>query len=127
LPWDIENYHITDGRILNVEISIPLMEFLYTNIDDVRTAWVEMLGQFVAEEPGVEMSWEMCPRNEMAVVTIRIAKRGTLEPFTDSERKGALGAVDALFGEREQKKPAPKSSKKSTPKAKTKSKPKKKK
>ncbi len=96
------------------------MEFRYTNIDDVRTAWVEMLGQFVAEEPGVEMSWEMCPRNEMAVVTIKIAKLGTLEPFTDSEREGALDAVDALIGERERKK----SAHKPRSKAKTKSKPK---
>ena len=120
MPWDIENYHVTDGRILNVEISIPLMEFLYTNIDDVRTAWIEMLGQFVAEEPGVEMSWEMCPRDEMAVVTIRIAKRGTLEPFTDSEREGALDAVDALIGEQEQKKLAPKPKSKSKTKSKAK-------
>lgn len=96
------------------------MEFLYTNIDDVRTAWIEMLGQFVAEEPGVEMSWEMCPRDEMAVVTIRIAKRGTLEPFTDSEREGALDAVDALIGEQEQKKSAPKPSSKSKTKSKAK-------
>lgn len=120
MPWDIENYHIIDGRILNVEISIPLMEFLYTNIDDVKDTWLQMLGQFVAEEPGVEMSWEMRPRGENAIVTIRIAKPGELEAFTDSEAKGALGAVDALFDQ--EKEPVKKKAKKSEKEAKSKTK-----
>ena len=97
MPWDIENYHIADGRVLNVDIVIPLVEFLYTNIDDVKEAWLEMLGQFVSEEPGFDMSWTMEPRNEDALVKIRIAKSGDLVKFTDAEAKGALGAVDALF------------------------------
>ncbi|MHA1907879.1 MAG: hypothetical protein ACW98Y_11335 [Candidatus Thorarchaeota archaeon] len=97
MPWDIENYHIVDGRVLNVDIAIPLMEFLFTNIDDVKEAWFDMLGQFVSEEPGFEMSWTMQPRNEDAVVTIKIAKAGYLSKFTDAEAKGAIGAVDALF------------------------------
>ena len=123
MPWDIENYHIVDGRILNVEISIPLMEFLYTNIDDVKDAWMEMLGQFISEEPGVEMSWEMQPRGENAIVTIQIAKPGDLETFTDSEAKGALGAVDALFDRKDEetKKKSGKTSKKEKPKTKKKS------
>ena len=118
MPWDIENYHIIDGRILNVEISIPLLEFLYTNIDDVKDAWMQMLGQFVTEQPGVEMSWEMQPRGENAIVTIQIAKPGNLEAFTESEARGALGAVDALFDEKEK---APKKASKAKAKAKGKS------
>jgi hypothetical protein len=97
-----------------VDIVIPLMEFLYTNIDDVKEAWLDMLGQFVSEEPGFEMFWTMQPRDEDAIVTIKIAKPGDLTKFTDAETKGALGAVDALFDE---KKPKAKPKKKSsTPK-----------
>lgn len=94
MPWDIENYIIVDNRILKVEISVPLLEFIYVNIDDVIVAWLEMLKQFVAEEPGVDVSWEMQPVDEKAVVTIQIAKTGQ---FTTKETKGAINAVDALF------------------------------
>ncbi len=105
MPWDIENYHIVDGRVLNVDIAIPLVEFLYTNIDDVKEAWLNMLGRFVSEEPGFEISWTMQPRNEEALVTIRIAKSGELAKFTDAEAKGALGAADALFDAKKASKP----------------------
>jgi len=119
LPWDIENYHIVDGRVLNVDIAIPLMEFLYTNIDDVKEAWLDMLGQFVSEEPGFEISWTMQPRKEKALVTIKIAKSGELSKFTDAETKGAIGAVDALFDEKKKpKKKASKPKKKTTTKSK---------
>ena len=94
MPWDIENYVIIDNRILKVEISVPLMEFLYINIDDVKVAWLEMLSQFITEQPGVDMSWEMQPVDDNAVVTIQIAKTGQ---FTKEETKGAIDAVDALF------------------------------
>ncbi|MFW9909884.1 MAG: hypothetical protein ACFFEF_15055 [Candidatus Thorarchaeota archaeon] len=117
MPWDIENYYIVDGRVLSVEIAIPLMEFLYTSIDDVREAWLDMLKEFVSEEPGVEMSWEMQPRDKDALVTIRIAKQGNLEVFTAKEAKGALGAVDALFDRENPKKEAAKGKPKSSPKA----------
>ena len=86
-----------DGRILKVEITVPLMEFIYLKIDDVKEAWVNMLGQFIAEQPGIDMSWEMEPRQEDAVVTIKIAKIGDLPEFSVEEAKGAMGAVDALF------------------------------
>jgi hypothetical protein len=97
MPWEIENYHIIDGSALHVDIVIPLLEFLYTGIDDVKEAWLEMLRQFVAEQPDVEMSWVMLPRGEDAVVTIKIAKVGELSKFTEDEQKAALGAADALF------------------------------
>ena len=129
MPWDIENYHIVDGRVLNVEITIPLMEFIYTNIDDVKEAWEEMLGQFMLEQNGLELSWEMQPRDENALVTIKIAKPGQLEKFTDSEAKGALGAVDALFEKKgtsktkkATSKPKSKSSSKAAPKTASKAK-----
>ena len=111
MPWDIENYHIVDGRVLNVDIVIPLVEFLYTNIDDVKEAWMVMLGQFVSEEPGFEMSWTMQPRNEDALVTIKIAKSGDLTKFTDAEAKGALDAADALFDKKKAIKPKKKATK----------------
>jgi len=95
-----------------VDIAIPLVEFLYTNIDDVKEAWLDMLGQFVSEEPGFDMSWTMEPRNEDALVKIRIAKSGELAKFTDSEAKGALGAVDALFDQKKTSKPKKKATKK---------------
>ncbi len=97
MPWNIENYNMIDGRILKVEITVPLMEFIYLKIDDVKEAWVNMLGQFITEQPGIDMSWEMEPRNEDAVVTIKIAKIGDLPEFSVDEAKGAMDAVDALF------------------------------
>jgi hypothetical protein len=97
MPWNIENYNIVDGRILRVEITLPLMEFLYLKIDDVKEAWVNMLGQFIANQPGIDMSWEMEPRDHNAVVTIKIAKIGDLPKFSVEEARGAIDAVDALF------------------------------
>ncbi|TFH08364.1 MAG: hypothetical protein E4H14_06550 [Candidatus Thorarchaeota archaeon] len=94
MPWDIENYVIVDNRILKVEISVPLIEFLYVNIDDVKVAWLEMLSQFIVEQPGVDMSWEMQPVDDKAIVIIQIAKAGQ---FNKAETKGAIDAVDALF------------------------------
>ncbi|MFX1483278.1 MAG: hypothetical protein ACFFCP_08815 [Promethearchaeota archaeon] len=96
MPWDITNYNI-DKRILRVEITIPLMEFLYLKIDDVKEAWLEMLGQFISEQPGIDMSWEMEPRDEDAMVTIKIAKIGELPDFSPEEARGAIDAIDALF------------------------------
>jgi hypothetical protein len=124
MPWDVENYYIVDGRMLRVEITIPLMEFLYTKIDDVKEAWLEMLDQFVSQQPGIEVSWEMQPRETDAIVTVQIAKSGELGEFTDLEAKGALDAVDALFDDKKptkkKKKAAPK--KKATKKKATKKK-----
>lgn len=94
MQWDIENYIIVDNRILRVEISVPLLEFAYIDIDDVKVAWLEMLKQFVSEQPGFDMSWEMRPVDDKALVTIQIAKAGQ---FTAKETKGAIDAVDALF------------------------------
>ncbi|MDF1538356.1 MAG: hypothetical protein P1Q69_05590 [Candidatus Thorarchaeota archaeon] len=127
MPWDIENYHFVDGRILNVEISIPLLEFIYTNIDDVKEAWEEMLGQFMSEQNGLELSWEMQPRDKDALVTIKIAKPGDIAKFTESETKGALGAVDAMYDKKQSsksKKSKPKAAEKTKPKPKSKAKPK---
>jgi hypothetical protein len=73
------------------------MEFIYLKIDDVKEAWLEMLGQFVSEQPGIDMSWEMEPKNEDALVTIKIAKTGDLPEFSPEEARGAISAVDALF------------------------------
>ena len=97
MPWNIENYNIIDGRILRVEISLPLMEFIYLKIDDVKEAWVDMLGKFIADQPGIDMSWVMEPRDENAIVTIKIAKIGELPEFSAEEARGAIDAVDALF------------------------------
>lgn len=97
MPWDIQNYHIIDKRILKVEITIPMMEFIYLKIDDIKEAWLEMLGQFISEQPGIDMSWEMEPKNEDALVTIKIAKIGGLPEFSPEETRGAINAVDALF------------------------------
>jgi hypothetical protein len=102
MPWNIENYYIIDGRMLRVEISIPLMEFLYVRIDDVKEAWLDMLGQFVSEQPGFDVSWEMQPKEDLAVVTIQVAKRGKLREFTKEETKGAIDAVDALFDKKDE-------------------------
>ncbi|NHJ14064.1 MAG: hypothetical protein EAX95_10335 [Candidatus Thorarchaeota archaeon] len=107
MPWDIENYYINSNRVLTVEITVPLMEFMYTNIEDVKDAWFEMLSQFVNEHPGFEMSWEMQPREMDALVMVRIAKVGTLEDFTSKEASDALAAADGLF-EKEPKKQTPK-------------------
>ncbi|MGQ4870688.1 MAG: hypothetical protein ACP6IT_02490 [Candidatus Thorarchaeota archaeon] len=104
MPWNIENYYILNGRVLCVEVTIPLMEFLYVNIDDVKQAWVEMLSQFVKEQPGLEISWEMEPREEDALITIRIAKSGELEQFSRQEIERALSATDALIAKEEKKK-----------------------
>ena len=97
MPWNIENYFIKDNRILCIEITTPLMEFLYSNIEDVKDTWVKMLGQFISGQPGVEMSWQMETRDDKALVTIQIAKPGDMESFSDLEARGAIDAVDALF------------------------------
>jgi len=97
LPWTIENYFIMNNTVLQVEITIPLMEFIYVRIEDVKDAWVELLEQVVNEHPEYEMSWEMQPKNEDALVLVRIAKSGGLREFTPEEAKMALAAADALF------------------------------
>jgi len=97
LPWNIDNYFITNNRVLQVEISIPLMDFLYADIEDVKDTWIEMLGQFVNEHPDYEMSWEMQPKEKDALVLVRIAKAGELQEFTKGEAKDAIAAADALF------------------------------
>jgi len=73
------------------------MEFIYLKIDDVKEAWVRFLGQFISEQPGIDMSWEMEPRDDTALVTLKIAKIGDLPEFSPEEAIGALDAVDALF------------------------------
>ena len=97
MPWDIQNYHMIDQRVLKVEITIPLIEFIYLKIDDVKEAWIEMLGQFIGGQPGIDMSWVMEPQGDNALVTIKIAKTGDLPEFSTKEAKGAIDAVDALF------------------------------
>ncbi len=97
MPWSIENYNIVDGRILRVEITVPLMEFIYLKIDDVKEAWIRFLGGFISEQPGIDMSWEMEPRDDNALVTLKIAKIGDLPKFSPEEARGAIDAVDALF------------------------------
>ena len=97
MPWNIDNYNILDGRILRVEITVPLMEFMYLKIDDVKQAWIKFLGQFVSEQPGIDMSWEMEPQDDNALVTLKIAKIGDLPEFSPEEAIGAIDAVDALF------------------------------
>jgi hypothetical protein len=99
LPWTIENYFIMNNTVLQVEITIPLMEFIYVRIEDVKDAWVELLDQVVNEHPEYEMSWEMQPKDEDALVLVRIAKSGGLGEFTPEEAKKALAAADALFDE----------------------------
>jgi hypothetical protein len=100
LHWNVENYYIKSAGVLCVEVSIPLMEFLYVKIDDVKEAWLDLLKQFVSEKPGFEISWVMEPRDNDALVTVRIAKVGRLKQFTEKEKSGALSAVDALFDEK---------------------------
>jgi hypothetical protein len=97
LPWNIENYFILNNSVLQVEITIPLMDFIYVKIEDVKDAWVELLGQVVNEHPEYEMSWEMQPKDYDALVLVRIAKSGDLKEFTPEEAKKALAAADALF------------------------------
>jgi hypothetical protein len=43
------------------------------------------------------MSWEMEPRDDNALVTLKIAKIGDLPEFSAEEARGAIDAVDALF------------------------------
>ena len=97
MAWKIENYYVVSDKVLCVEVTIPLMEFLHTEIDDVKRAWLEMMSQVSTEEPGFDMSWEIEPRDDEALVTIKIAKAGILRDFTDSETRNMLSAVDALF------------------------------
>ncbi|MGD9381868.1 MAG: hypothetical protein PVI03_05430, partial [Candidatus Thorarchaeota archaeon] len=97
MPWNIENYFILNNSVLQVEITIPLMDFIYVKIEDVKDAWVELLGQVVNEHPEYEMSWEMQPKDYDALVLVRIAKSGDLKEFTPEEAKKALAAADALF------------------------------
>ena len=97
MPWDIENYYVLNNRILHVEISIPLIEFQYVELDDITDAWFEMLSQFISEDPGFEISWEMEVREQRALVIIRMAKSGELDILDDEQVKGALSAADALF------------------------------
>jgi hypothetical protein len=111
LPWNIENYFIMNNTVLQVEITIPLMEFIYVEIEDVKDAWVSLLGQVVNEHPDYEMSWEMQPKENNALVLVRIAKTGGLGEFTPQEAKDALAAADALFekpGDRPNKEASPK-------------------
>jgi hypothetical protein len=102
LAWKVDNYYIESGRVLCVEVSIPLRHFIYVTIDDVKQAWFDMLRQFVAERPGFEVSWVMVPRDDDALVTVRIGKVGKLKEFTEQESADALSAVDALFDEKKQ-------------------------
>ncbi len=112
MPWNIENYYILGGRVLCIEITIPLIDFIYINIDDVKQAWIDLLREVVQEEPGLEVSWEMVPREKDALVTIRIAKKGELERFTSGEISRALGVTDALAAEEEKTASGKKSTKK---------------
>jgi len=97
LAWKIENYYVVSDKVLNVEVTIPLMEFLHTKIDDVKKAWLEMMSQVITETPGFDMSWEIEPRDDDALVTIKIAKAGVLNELSASETRNMLSAVDALF------------------------------
>ena len=97
MAWEVENYYIVNDKVLCVEVTIPLMEFRHTKIDDVKKAWLEMMNQIVTEQPGFDMSWEIAPRDNDALVTIKIAKAGVLNDFTDTETRNMLSAVDALF------------------------------
>ncbi len=99
MPWKVENYYIISHRVLNIEITTPLIEFLYVNIDDVKKAWLEMLSQLAEEQPEYDMSWSMQPRNGEVLVTIRVAKAGALSDLTSTEVRHALDATDALFGQ----------------------------
>ena len=97
MAWKIENYYVVSDKVLNVEVTIPLMEFLHTKIDDVKKAWLEMMSQVITETPGFDMSWEIEPRDDDALVTIKIAKAGVLNELSASETRNMLSAVDALF------------------------------
>ena len=97
LAWKIENYYVVSDKVLCVEVTIPLMKFLHTEIDDVKRAWLEMMSQVITETPGFDMSWEIEPRDDDAMVTIKIAKAGVLKDLTATETRNMLSAVDALF------------------------------
>lgn len=71
---------------------------MYLKIDDVKKAWVNFLGQFIVDQPGIDMSWEMEPKDDIALVTIRIAKIGDLPKFSPEEARGAIHAIDAVDG-----------------------------
>lgn len=95
--WTVENYYIVEEKVLTVEVTIPLIEFLYITLDDVKDAWLSVLRSIMMEIPGFDISWSMAPRDEDALVTIKIAKTGELKDFTPAEIEGALTAVDAIF------------------------------
>ena len=114
MPWNIENYFIMNNTVLQVEITIPLMEFIYVKIEDVKDAWFNLLDQVVNEHPDYEMSWEMQSKNDDALVLVRIAKSGGLGEFTPKEAKAALAAADALF-DKPKTKPKKKTPKKKAP------------
>jgi len=97
LAWEVENYYIVNDKVLCVEVTIPLMEFRHTKIDDVKKAWLEMMSQVIMETRGFDMSWEIEPRGDDALVTIKIAKAGVLKDLTATETRNMLSAVDALF------------------------------
>jgi len=97
LAWKIENYYVVSDKVLCVEVTIPLMKFLHTKIDDVKKAWLEMMSQVITETPGFDMSWEIEPRGDDAMVTVKIAKAGVLQDLTATETRDMLSAVDALF------------------------------
>jgi hypothetical protein len=97
MPWDIENYYVLNSRILHIEISIPLIEFQYCDLDDIKDAWFEVLKQFITKDPGFEISWEMEVRGQDALVIIRMAKSGELDTLDEEQVKGTLSAADALF------------------------------
>jgi hypothetical protein len=97
MPWDIDNYYVLNNRILQVEISIPLIEFQYVDLDDITDAWFEVLSQFISEDPEFEISWEIEVKGDNALVTIRVAKCGELDTFNEKEVRSALSTADALF------------------------------
>jgi hypothetical protein len=97
MPWDIENYYVLNCRVLHVEISIPLIEFQYVDLDDITDAWFDLISQFISEDPGFEISWEMEVRGEDALVIVRMARRGDLDILDDEQVRGALSAADAMF------------------------------
>ncbi len=107
MPWKVENYYIVGKKILNIEITTPLVEFLYVKIDDVKRAWLEMLSQLSEEIPEFDMSWSMQPHDNDVLVTIRVAKAGELADLTTTEVRQALDATDALFGGAADHAPAP--------------------
>ena len=73
------------------------MEFLYTNIEDVKEAWMDTMRAAISAQPGLDVSWEMQPYETNAIVTIKIAKKGQLKEFSAKEAEILLNAVDALY------------------------------